>query len=115
MSYRRDGKTAHTESRAWSQWLHERESLVAAAGLPTDVVESEASFAYFVDYTYGRDGWLGKAPWFSVDKLDSKQRAALWSLIVQAYENLWDHPHESAAASLERTYGPTTWTCDVRR
>lgn len=106
MSYRRNGKKIHANSIKWSNWLDERKFLIITAGLPTDVVKSENSFGYFIDHSYSQAGWLGKAAWFSVDDLDSKQRAALWSLIIQAYETFWSH---CSKVNLERTYGPATW------
>ncbi|WP_144988538.1 hypothetical protein [Gimesia aquarii] len=98
MSYRRNGKKMHE----WYKWLQERKSLVATAGLPADVAESEDTFGYFVDHSYNQAGWLGKAMWFSVDDLNSEQRAALWSLIVQAYETLWSNCSD---LNLEKTLG----------
>ena len=58
-------------------WLQEHWHLVEDAGLPADVIVSEEKFTYFITYTYNQDGWLGIAPWFSVEGLPVRERQAL--------------------------------------
>ncbi len=43
-------------------WLEVNAHLVEEAGLPEDVLASQDKFNYFVDKTYGQDGWLSQAP-----------------------------------------------------
>lgn len=107
MSYRRNGKKERAKSAGQAKWLGERQALVEATGLPVDVVESEESFAYFVDHAHNQAGWLNEAPWFTTDSLNAEQKCALWLLIQQACESLWGLDKWSLKG-LEDTYGPGT-------
>ena len=109
VSFRRDGKLAHNQNERWSKWASEHAALITAAGLPSDVVAAEQKFAYFVDYNYNQDGYLGIAPWYSAYDMTHDEQVALWDLIQAAYTSLWTYPHEYSRSNLERIYGPPSW------
>ena len=106
MKFRRDGKTSLQDRKRWTSWLTVHAKLVKAAGLPSDVVLSEEKFSYFLQHTYNQDGYLARAPWFSLDLMTNDQRRALWQLIQAAKTTLWVSRTGYSLDDLARTFWP---------
>jgi hypothetical protein len=83
VGFRRDGKSAHENSRAWRAWLDEHAALIRAAGLPPAVIRSRDDWAYLLRYGYHCDGPYPNID-FRLEELSPAQRAALRELLATA-------------------------------
>ncbi|QDT75895.1 hypothetical protein I41_51400 [Lacipirellula limnantheis] len=106
MSFRRKGKALHEKTREWSEWLASVDQLVSAAEIPSSVLDTEEAWLYYIDRTYSQAGYLGKAPWFTVDLLSHDQAEAVWSLIGRWLKDRWPDAPEYMTRQLRATHDP---------
>lgn len=106
MSFRREGKALHDNAREWSGWLASVEQLVRAAEVPASVLDTEEAWSYYIDRTYSQAGYLGKAPWFSVDQLSHDQAEKVWALISRWLQDRWPDAPEYTTRQFRATHDP---------
>jgi hypothetical protein len=75
VGFRRDGKAAHENNRAWRAWVDGHAALIRAAGLPPAVLRSRADWRYLLRYGYHCDGPHPNID-FRLEELSPAQRAA---------------------------------------
>jgi len=106
-SFRRPGKTIHSQSQDWGKWLERHERLVVAAGLPSSATETEDAWWYFLDRTYTQAGYIGTDVWFDVDAMTPDQRRACMNLIEQWIAERATDVKEHNVRQLRITFGPS--------
>ena len=106
-SFRRPGKTIHSERRDWDSWLDRHAKLVTATGLPSSAIETEDAWWYFLDRTYTQAGYLGTDIWFDVDTMTPDQRRECMTLIEQWIAERATDLKDHTIRGLRITYGPS--------
>ncbi|GAB5407097.1 MAG: hypothetical protein Aurels2KO_53280 [Aureliella sp.] len=106
-SFRRPGKSIHSERRDWDSWIDSHSGLVAAADLPSSAIETEDAWWYFLDRTYTQAGYLGTDIWFDVGTMTADQRCACMTLIEQWIAERATDLAEHTTRALRITFGPS--------